>query len=204
MIDLENPRVEQIDIRDIAHSLSLINRFTGHTRTPYSVAEHCVIGSEIIRGEFALEFLLHDAHEAYLGDVSGPLKGILGGRYAELADLWDFAIFERFDLDGQWVRDAIDGAPGGEFRIVYPGPWRRKHEPVDLEVHRIDKLMVDCELDVLMGYRMPLAKRKRLAPESELVMRRLETRGGEHLESRFLARYEELQLRRGRRGARAK
>lgn len=172
MIDLENPKVEQINIRDIAHALSQVNRFTGHTRTPYSVAEHCVIGSGIIRGEFALEFLLHDASEAYLGDVSGPLKRMMGGRYGELESLFMGLVMERFDLD-----------PGSDDNMLY-------------EVERIDGLMLECELDVLMGSHMSLQQRKRLAPESEAVMRALETRGGEHIESRFLARYDELQQRR--------
>lgn len=190
MIDLENPKVEQIDIRDIAHALAQINRYTGHTRTPYSVAEHCVLGSEIIRGEFALEFLLHDASEAYLGDVSGPLKRVMGGEYAGLEGLWMRTITERFDL----TRTDYFGASCIITHDVTALP----------EVKRVDRLMLDCELDVLMGARMSLAKRKRLAPESDAVMRALEQRGGTHIESRFLARYDELQLRRGRRGARAK
>jgi uncharacterized protein len=179
MVDLLDPKPEAIDIRDIAHALAQINRFTGHTRTPYSVAEHCVIGSETIRGELALDFLLHDATEAYLGDVSGPLKRVMGGQYAWLEQDWARAVATRFDLD--------------------PG----EGDSAQYEVERIDKLMLDCELDVLMGLRMPLARRQRLAPESWNVMRALENRTG-HAESRFLARYDELQLRRGRRGERAR
>jgi hypothetical protein len=67
-------RPEDIDIQDIAHALSLLNRFTGHTTRPYSVAEHSVRVSWLCRPENALWGLLHDASEAYLADIARPVK----------------------------------------------------------------------------------------------------------------------------------
>lgn len=72
-----DPRVEDISIHDIAWSLAKLCRFNGHTVSFYSVAQHCVIGSELVECEdenLALAFLLHDASEAYLGDLVRPLK----------------------------------------------------------------------------------------------------------------------------------
>ncbi len=69
-----NIRLEDLDINDIAHSLSLLNRFLGHTVEPYSVAEHSVRVSCLCEPRDALAGLLHDASEAYLGDVSTPIK----------------------------------------------------------------------------------------------------------------------------------
>lgn len=71
------------DISEIAHALAQINRFTGHCKRPYSVAEHSVLVSSIAAGEGAsisaqLAALLHDAHEAYTGDVSSPAKWAIG------------------------------------------------------------------------------------------------------------------------------
>ena len=66
------PRIETI-----AHALSNINRWTGHTIRPFSVAQHSLLVSYLVPPEFALEALLHDATEAYLGDIASPLKALL-------------------------------------------------------------------------------------------------------------------------------
>lgn len=83
--DLRNPQAASVSTLDIAHSLALTNRFTGHTSRPYSVAEHSLLVEEIMCREYGplppaalLAALVHDAHEAYLGDISTPLKQALG------------------------------------------------------------------------------------------------------------------------------
>lgn len=65
---------EQVCLEDIAHALSNKTRFTGHTRDFYSVAQHCVLGSQCLPPSYALAFLLHDVNEAYLPDVASPIK----------------------------------------------------------------------------------------------------------------------------------
>jgi 5'-deoxynucleotidase YfbR-like HD superfamily hydrolase len=76
-----DPRPDDINIGDIAHSLSLLNRFTGHSKVPYSVAQHCIAVSKMLTTsgypELALSGLLHDASEAYVNDLARPLKQIL-------------------------------------------------------------------------------------------------------------------------------
>jgi hypothetical protein len=69
-----DPRVEDIDPRDIAHALGMLCRYGGHTQIFYSVAEHCVLMSRAVPPEHALWALLHDATEAYMVDVPRPLK----------------------------------------------------------------------------------------------------------------------------------
>lgn len=73
-------------IEEIAHSLAQINRFTGHCRRPYSVAEHSLLVASIAAHEGAspsaqLGALMHDAHEAFTGDVSSPVKWTIGEQW---------------------------------------------------------------------------------------------------------------------------
>lgn len=66
---------KDIDILDIAHALALCNRFAGHTASPISVAQHSVFVSRLCAPQgYALPALLHDASEAYLGDVTKWVK----------------------------------------------------------------------------------------------------------------------------------
>src|ERR1700683_336889 len=69
-----DPRPSDVRIEDIAHSLSLQCRFNGHVKNFYSVAQHSVLVSERCDPADALYGLLHDASEAYIGDMSAPLK----------------------------------------------------------------------------------------------------------------------------------
>lgn len=72
--DIENNAFDQ---EEVACVLSRIPRFAGHTKWAYSVAQHCVLVArrvDAINGEFRLAALLHDATEAFVGDISAPLK----------------------------------------------------------------------------------------------------------------------------------
>jgi len=69
-----DPRPDEIYIKDIAHHLSLICRFGGATPWFYSVAEHSLWVSKLSAPPDRLWGLLHDAAEAYLGDIIRPVK----------------------------------------------------------------------------------------------------------------------------------
>ena len=73
------PGAEEIDIRDIAHALSLVCRGGGHVTHFYSVAQHCLVCAEEarLRGcsmRVQLGALLHDGSEAYMSDLVRPVK----------------------------------------------------------------------------------------------------------------------------------
>jgi uncharacterized protein len=80
-LDLRKPEstAESIEMDDIATALARICRFTGHTREFYSVAQHSVLVSYLVPSAIALQGLLHDAAEAYVGDISSPMRSAIGG-----------------------------------------------------------------------------------------------------------------------------
>jgi len=103
-----DPRPEEFEIKDIALSLSRINRYNGHNDAPISVAQHsvqCVDLVELIDGGDEEEvhrhkryMLMHDATEAYVGDMVRPLKSIIP-QFGEIeAKVWE-ACVERFEIE---------------------------------------------------------------------------------------------------------
>lgn len=79
IIDLDDIEPGDIELKDIAGSLSRQARFNGNGKGKISVAQHCIVGATAIAGgtgnyPAALWFLLHDAHEAYTGDIITPMK----------------------------------------------------------------------------------------------------------------------------------
>lgn len=93
-----NPTAETIDIEDIAHALSQICRFTGHTSKFYSVAQHSVMVSRYVSEKNRLWALLHDAPEAYINDLASPLKRIIKGKYATIEKTIMEGICKKFGL----------------------------------------------------------------------------------------------------------
>jgi hypothetical protein len=94
------PQQNQITIEDIAHALSMQCRFTGHTMFHYSVAQHSVLASTVVPPRFAFEALLHDASEAFIGDMSRPLKHFTkaGQEYLLIEANIEQAIQKKFNL----------------------------------------------------------------------------------------------------------
>jgi hypothetical protein len=95
-------KAEDIDIIDIAHALSLMCRANGHIKSFYSVAQHCLNCSREAeaRGlseEIQLACLLHDASEAYISDITRPVKRSLP-QYLEFEEVLQNQIFDKFCL----------------------------------------------------------------------------------------------------------
>lgn len=120
-----NPQVNQFCLTDIAKHTSMICRFTGGTSQFYSVAQHAVFVGLLVKERLdndeveldkpeywdqILAALLHDAEEAYVQDLSSPLKEIIRGRYNWVATGIRRKIFELYEVEwgyyNQIVKDA--------------------------------------------------------------------------------------------------
>lgn len=124
--DLVNPDPEKVEIVDIAWALSMLPRFTGHTRKFYSVAQHSMCVAQMLAGTpLQFEGLMHDAAEAYIGDISSPMKRLIGimGDGLKLAEA------------------AIMSAISTRFGLVWPMPK---------EVKIVDLRMLETERQSLM------------------------------------------------------
>jgi uncharacterized protein len=97
-----DPKLEDVSIEDIAHSLSLQCRFNGHCERMYSVAQHSINCAKLLKElgygvKHQLYVLLHDASEAYLSDVVKPVKDYLL-EYCEVEEDVQNVIWEYFNL----------------------------------------------------------------------------------------------------------
>lgn len=132
-----DPRADEVHIEDIAHHLSAICRYNGACERFYSVAEHSVAVSYNVPSEMALLGLLHDATEAYVGDVIRPIKAHLIG-YKEIEQSVWRAIADRFGLPHELppevkiADNAVLLAEGEQIMKPHPAPWCVPGEAADV------------------------------------------------------------------------
>lgn len=129
--ELLKPDADAVCIGDIAHSLSLLCRFAGHTENFYSVGQHSIIVSKLVaqtlgRADLALYALLHDAAEAYIGDISRPVKVAIGDRI-------------------NWIETAVQECIWKHFGLSKPKAASQKI------IHAADNIALQLEIRDLMG-----------------------------------------------------
>jgi hypothetical protein len=121
LVNVFDPKPEMFCIEDIATALSKECRWGGHLEDHYSVAEHSILCQQVVSKHHKLSALMHDASEAYLRDISRPIKNKLSD-YKEIEHNLMMVLADKFDFE-------------------YP-----MHE----EVKATDDLLLQIEWDVLM------------------------------------------------------
>jgi len=130
-----DPRPEDVCIEDIAHQLAMVCRFGGAVRTFYSVAEHCVRVSLACDAADARWGLLHDASEAYAGDMVRPLK-LLMPDYKAAETRIQRAVCTRFGLSAH----EPDSVKRADSQLLFteardlmahpPNKWKQRADPL--------------------------------------------------------------------------
>lgn len=156
VFDVRCPSPESIDLEDIAHALSMICRYNGHTTRFYSVAEHCVVMSRMVDEDVAFEALMHDAAEAYVSDLTRPVKQLVPA-FEVMESRITSAIRHKFGLRGHHYPVEVTVADHRMLATERPQvmapcarDWANVHEPysVTLECWPPDK----AELAFLSRY----------------------------------------------------
>jgi hypothetical protein len=131
-----DPRGEDVDIRDIAHSLSFLCRFNGHCRVFYSVAEHSLRVSRLLGDDLALWGLLHDAAEAYLSDLPRPVKASLPAfvdmearLLREIARV--FGLTWPMPAEVRWADDVLLATEARDLMEPAPASWELDEQPLE-------------------------------------------------------------------------
>jgi len=115
-----------VNIHNLAHALSGVNRFNSHTSRMYSVGEHSIHVASMLPPELQLIGLLHDGSEAFIQDIPSPFKQFLPD-YAQMERIIQDKVYGAFNLDPDWVDS------------VYPA------------VKRIDSMMCEIEAKQLLA-----------------------------------------------------
>lgn len=120
-VNVFDPKPEMFIIEDIAHALGQIPRYAGHLKHHYSVAQHSIYVSNMVKPKHRLQALMHDASEAFLLDIPSPIKARLDN-YKTIEEGLMKVIAQKFGFE-----------------------W-----PMDDEVKFADKQMLEMEWEILM------------------------------------------------------
>lgn len=127
-IDITNLMPADIHIEDIARGLANTCRFQGQCREFYSVAQHSCLVMELLEGDRnrEIEALLHDAGEAFYGDIPRSHKQLLSIRQRSAISSVDTSIAKRFNLNGDFANEVAEAdllALGIEASVFWPETW---------------------------------------------------------------------------------
>ncbi len=164
-IDLAALQPEDINWQDVAERLASMPRFNkGHFGPPYSVAQHCVMGADAMWREtenatLAAQFLLHDAHEAFLGDITSPVAKMLAESVKTIAGeasicgeahckfaAWSPSAGETVMGGIEVMKQTVDAAIFARAGVPFWG-----EDPMPSRVEAMDKRMLHAEAEFLFG-----------------------------------------------------
>lgn len=146
---LTNPDPDSLDIRDIAWALARIRRWGAQQASTWTVGQHSIVVARLCPDELKLSGLMHDAAEAYIGDIVQPLKRLIP-EASRIEDLLQVALSEKFGF-------------------IYPDPP---------EVKELDYAVCQAEADLWMNHPEAgwcvHPKQRRLTEDEKILLRNIE------------------------------
>lgn len=199
-VDLLVPAQESISIEDIAHHLSKLDRYNGAGSFPYSVAHHSLLVASILPNPLKLWGLLHDATEAYLGDVVSPLKKLLP-EFSEIEAVLQeeilravghphalsSVVIDNVMLRLSWRRNGLLGYRDIEQNLMKSIATRfRLQMPRPVEVKSADRAVMVAEMEQVMNW--PDLASAQATPSASV---RIYSRSWQSIRNEFLERFDE-------------
>src|SRR5690606_5681374 len=145
-LNVKDPQPDQIDIVDIAVGLSRVPRFAAHSKKHLRVAQHCIYMSKMVSDDHKMAALLHDASEAYLGDVPGPAKKFMPG-YRKVEDRIMRVIAEKYGFQYP-LHDEVREADREMLRFEWETRVLR-HQPGNMTEKQAKKLFLERFFELL-------------------------------------------------------
>lgn len=156
-IDFANPDPDSFKIEDIALGLARQPRYAGQGKFFYSVAQHSIYVATQVSPDARIHGLLHDAPEAYMGDVPGPLKKLIGWQFEDIERELNRAIWRGLQLsppsDKEWKEVmAVDrGLLNTESTSLFTKNMWRINDVDDVHV-RIIEMSEQETIDIFLAY----------------------------------------------------
>lgn len=133
-IDLAALRPQDLTAEILGDALAKLNRFGGRTREPWSVAAHSVLVEHLCPPDLRPWALLHDAHEAFVGDMTTPSVEYIG----------------QFGRNPGEILEAITGAKGRIDRAIGRA-WGTAVRSMNAALRRADQIACLAEAANLLG-----------------------------------------------------
>jgi predicted RNase H-like nuclease len=173
--DVCNPAAESILAEDIAHALSLMCRAGGHFVRFYSVAQHAInccreAHARGLSERLQLAALLHDASEAYIADITRPVKALLP-EYIRIENILEQKIFDKFGIgdlskdERDRVREIDNAMLAAEFRVLHAAGWPGDAPDMKATLDFAYREMAEVESEFLRALRNLLGGKKQSLPD---------------------------------------
>lgn len=134
LFDLYNPTPDMIDIEDIANALGKQVRWNGQISEFYSIAQHSCLVSWLAPPHLSFAAFMHDAAEAYTGDIIRPIKKMLAQIFYDIEHRIELAVCDKFGIAPELI-DAIAKYDDQALNLEYDALFKHDQQSISQISH---------------------------------------------------------------------